>query len=484
MRRLPLLLILLAAACAPSRPELAASPADAADAADTVDPGPGADVVAGEVDPEVVTIRMAADPDWDGDPAEAGPLSLSRRVLADLAYAGLTSLGPPGELEGDLARTWVVSDDRLTWTFHLDPDARAADGSPVLAPAVVESLDRVVARGPADQTAALLWPVEGWADRAARRSTEISGVTAPDATTVQIRLESPFEALGWVLADPALGVALWGDDGPVATGEFVWDGDTLRTREGAGREIRIEPVVGPGDPAGVADAFGSGELDWAVLTPGRPSVDIPGDTVRVPLDVELGLAVRLVDPARRRAVAAALDPAVLRATVPGLLASPVAAVGDGRVDPGPVVVASGASALEPLAAAVVEALGAAGVEASATTVEGDELAVAIGAGEVAVFPLLVGARGPAAGVLRALTPGAVDDVWGLDDPEWAELARRAAAAPDGQRSTALDELVAHAAAQGAWVPLGRFEARVAVAPTLRGLAHRADGTFDLSGLLG
>ncbi|RMH82949.1 MAG: hypothetical protein D6683_02600, partial [Actinomyces sp.] len=357
MRRLCVLFVVLAAACAPSRPEIVGAPADAAEVTAA---SPDAAAAAGAAADGVSsprTIRLAADTNWDRDPATAGPLALSRRVLADLAYRGLTRVGPLGELEGDLARTWTVSDDGLVWTFHLDPDAVAADGSAVDAARVVTRLDAVVGRGGTDQAASLLWPVAGWAERTSGAASRLAGITAPNPTTVEIRLEGPFAPLAWTLADPALGIT-WrdGEEGFVATGAFAWDGDVLIGIDDAVSGLRVEPVAGDGDPAAVAAAFTAGDLDWAVLTPGAPSVDIPGDTVRVPLDAELGLAVLLADPGPRRAVAAALDPTELRDAVPGLIPTPIVSPSADGSTPASLVVASGTGALDPLAEAVAAQL--------------------------------------------------------------------------------------------------------------------------------
>src|SRR6185312_528095 len=51
------------------------------------------------------------------------------------------------EVEGDLARSWKVSDDNLVWTFVLKDDQRFADGSPVDARAVELSFERLLDKG-------------------------------------------------------------------------------------------------------------------------------------------------------------------------------------------------------------------------------------------------------------------------------------------------------------------------------------------------
>ena len=88
MRRVGLVLMtgLLASACGADRPNL-------------VDPGLERQVAA----PSTTTsepatgalLRLAVD-GWTGDPADAGPADLGRRVVADLLYEGLTQLDSDG----------------------------------------------------------------------------------------------------------------------------------------------------------------------------------------------------------------------------------------------------------------------------------------------------------------------------------------------------------------------------------------------------
>src|SRR5579875_2544662 len=53
--------------------------------------------------------------------------------LTRLIFAGLTRLGPNGQVQPDLAQSWVVSADGRDFTFLLRPDARWQDGAPVTA---------------------------------------------------------------------------------------------------------------------------------------------------------------------------------------------------------------------------------------------------------------------------------------------------------------------------------------------------------------
>ncbi len=55
------------------------------------------------------------------------------RDLCSLVFSGLTRLDETGEVVPDLATTWSISEDGITYTFKLRPDARWDDGTPVTA---------------------------------------------------------------------------------------------------------------------------------------------------------------------------------------------------------------------------------------------------------------------------------------------------------------------------------------------------------------
>ena len=65
-------------------------------------------------------------------------------VLLYNVYETLVKLGPDREVQPLLATDWQISDDGLTYTFHLDKAAKFADGSPVTADAVAQSFQRII----------------------------------------------------------------------------------------------------------------------------------------------------------------------------------------------------------------------------------------------------------------------------------------------------------------------------------------------------
>ena len=94
-------------------------------------------------------------------------------------YDGLANVDPKGNLVPELASSWDVSPDASSVTFHLRPDAKFQDGSPVEAEDVVYSVDRLlrINQGPANLFAGVLKP---------------GSVVAVDAKTVKFSLLKTF----------------------------------------------------------------------------------------------------------------------------------------------------------------------------------------------------------------------------------------------------------------------------------------------------
>ena len=75
-------------------------------------------------------------------------------------YDGLANVDPNGALTPELAEKWEVSPDATSVTFHIRPDAKFQDGSPVQADDVVYSVERLlkINQGPANLFAGVLKP--------------------------------------------------------------------------------------------------------------------------------------------------------------------------------------------------------------------------------------------------------------------------------------------------------------------------------------
>ena len=109
-------------------------------------------------------------------------------VLRDIGE-GLVSYTATGELTSGAAESWEISEDRLTYTFHLRSGARWSNGDAVTAGHFVFSVNRL--RDPA--TAAFY----------AQFLDDISALTAADDQTLLITLQRPTPYLLSLLTHPA-----------------------------------------------------------------------------------------------------------------------------------------------------------------------------------------------------------------------------------------------------------------------------------------
>lgn len=186
----------------------------------------------------------------------------TRRVLVNV-YEGLTTFdGESGAVVPALAESWDISDDGLTYTFHLDPEARFASGGKVTADAVVASFDRVrKGTGITDQIRSYMAPVVD--------------VHADGEHTVVVELSRISHQWLYDMAGPAgivydpEGMAGL-DTSPAGSGPYVfeqWDTGasiTLRTNPrywGTGPRIDGVEFVYYADPNAMNTAMLSGQLD-------------------------------------------------------------------------------------------------------------------------------------------------------------------------------------------------------------------------------
>lgn len=135
---------------------------------------------------KVMVLASAVDiPNFDPHVATGyAPAMLFRNVYDPLVRVS----GNPPEIQPGLASEWALSDDGLTYTFTLDPDAVFHDGSSVTAEDVVWSIERILRlqRGNA-------WMIEGIVEPGATR--------ALDERTVEFTLTKPYA--------PFLQVMIW-----------------------------------------------------------------------------------------------------------------------------------------------------------------------------------------------------------------------------------------------------------------------------------
>lgn len=93
-----------------------------------------------------------------------------------LVYSGLVQIDSKGTVQPDLATSWTISPDRMTYGFTLRKGAKFSDGSPLTADDVVFSFNRLLTKGlPYSQT----------------RFASLKSVAKIDATHVSFTLKTP-----------------------------------------------------------------------------------------------------------------------------------------------------------------------------------------------------------------------------------------------------------------------------------------------------
>jgi peptide/nickel transport system substrate-binding protein len=169
---------------------------------------------------DAMVIGLLAEP-VTMDPPQITDLN-STRVIKRM-FEGLTAqeLGTYKIIPG-LAQSWDISKDGLTYTFHLRPNVKFHDGTPLTAEAVKFCFDRQLNdQGPFYATGTYPY-VKGFLGN-------VAGVEVVNPTTVQIRLKTPLTPFLQYLAHHSLyiyspeALKKWGKDvvkHPVGTGPF------------------------------------------------------------------------------------------------------------------------------------------------------------------------------------------------------------------------------------------------------------------------
>jgi len=118
---------------------------------------------------------------WSGKPDTLNPAYAflgESYTIFHLIYNTLTTQAIDGSYVGSLAKEWSVSEDGLTWTYHLKEGVKWHNGEPLTADQVAWAIN------------AIMKDPEGWATLSSY-TAGFTEVTAPDATTVVIVTEYP-----------------------------------------------------------------------------------------------------------------------------------------------------------------------------------------------------------------------------------------------------------------------------------------------------
>jgi len=207
------------------------------------------------------------------DPARANDIP-SGRLVADI-FDGLTHFSTDAALVPGLAERWDLSADGRVYTFHLRRHVTFHDGTPFSSANVVHSFTRALA--PATKGIPLwpLFPIDGARAFNAGTAPSVTGLVAPDDSTIVITLTEPLAVFPKLLAMPVASIVIdgAGDDfseHPVGTGpwrfvEWKHDDYVRLARNaayfgGAPKAESLEVRVIPEPSTAVAE-FESGAVD-------------------------------------------------------------------------------------------------------------------------------------------------------------------------------------------------------------------------------
>ncbi len=178
--RLPIALLAVAAvalaACADSEPR---SDSTAAQSAADDSRAPDGDVFRRTFqDPPTLDPHLASD-------------TLASAIIVEL-FSGLVTINLDLQLAPDLAESWEVSGDGLTYTFRLRPNAVFHDGKPVTAHDVKYSFERALDPETGSPTVdSYLDDIVGAEERLAGEAQEVEGVRVVDDRTLTITIKEP-----------------------------------------------------------------------------------------------------------------------------------------------------------------------------------------------------------------------------------------------------------------------------------------------------
>src|SRR6476659_6982220 len=138
------------------------------------------------------------------DPALSTDVPTGRAVA--YVFDGLTRFTPDAQVVPGLAKSWDVSPDGMTYTFHLRSGVKFHDGRPFTAKNVVYTFQRVLDPKTKGEHGWPLYPIKGAEDYAASKGQSITGLAAPNDTTVVITLKEPFSIFPKLLAMPVTSI--------------------------------------------------------------------------------------------------------------------------------------------------------------------------------------------------------------------------------------------------------------------------------------
>jgi peptide/nickel transport system substrate-binding protein/oligopeptide transport system substrate-binding protein len=217
------------------------------------------------------------------DPALSTDVPTGRAV--SYVFDGLTRFTPTAQVEPGLAERWEVSRDGRSYTFHLRRGVRFHDGTPFVARHVIASWQRVLDPSTKGGRGEPLFPIRGARAYARGEAPTITGLSAPNDSTLLVSLDEPIAIFPKLLAMPVASIvppadritATFGEH-PIGTGpwklvEWRHDDYLLFARNdsyflGAPKAESLRARIIKEPSTSVAE-FESGNVDILQIPPGQ-----------------------------------------------------------------------------------------------------------------------------------------------------------------------------------------------------------------------
>ncbi|MEJ7758495.1 MAG: ABC transporter substrate-binding protein [Gemmatimonadaceae bacterium] len=157
------------------------------------------------------------------DPALSTDVPTGRAV--GYVFDGLVRFTPDAQVVPGLARSWDISPDGLRYTFHLRNGVKFHDGRPFTSRNVVATFQRVLDPKTKGGRGWPLFPIAGAKDYADGKAKSVSGLAAPNDSTVVVTLTEPLAIFPKLLAMPVAAIvpdspaANFGEN-PIGTGPW------------------------------------------------------------------------------------------------------------------------------------------------------------------------------------------------------------------------------------------------------------------------
>ncbi|WP_237153905.1 peptide ABC transporter substrate-binding protein [Oryzibacter oryziterrae] len=205
-------------------------------------------------------------------------------------FEGLVKFGPDGAVLPAVAKSWDVSADGLTYTFHLRDDAKWSDGKPVTAGDFVYAWKRVLTPATGAKNAPMLYVIKGAEEFFADQKKDEVAVRAVDDHTFEFTLKAPLaymmQLLPFQIFDPVRKDMVeaspegWTRDpktfignGPFKVSEFNFGKSTVLEKNADyydAAKVSLDKLTFRliADPATALAAYEAGDVDGIEAVPG------------------------------------------------------------------------------------------------------------------------------------------------------------------------------------------------------------------------